>query len=78
MGGGAGGFGHVQEKHLSVDWVLKFVPHIQSAPVLLLDANLAPPVLEAAARGEKRAPGGGWHVTGGDMKIGSLGRSSQP
>lgn len=40
-----------QEKFLSSEWILKSKHNISPASVLMVDANLIPPALEAACQG---------------------------
>jgi hypothetical protein len=37
-----------QEKHLTAEWIKKFEDVLKRAPVVMLDANLLPPAMEAA------------------------------
>lgn len=37
-----------QEEHLTAEWIKKFEDVIKRAPVVMLDANLLPPAMEAA------------------------------
>jgi len=34
--------------HLTTEWIIKFEDVIKRAPVIMLDANLLPPAMEAA------------------------------
>lgn len=40
----------LQEKYLTPDWILHFRNALPSAPVLMVDANLSLPALEAACK----------------------------
>lgn len=40
----------LQEKYLTPDWILHFKSTLHSAPVLMVDANLSHPSLEASCR----------------------------
>lgn len=43
------------EKHLTAEWIKKFEDVLKRAPVVMLDANLLPPALEAACNLAKEA-----------------------
>jgi len=40
----------LQEKYLTPDWILHFRNTLLSAPVLMVDANISHPTLEAACK----------------------------
>lgn len=44
----------MQEKFLTPEWIQLFKGNISSAPVLMVDANLSPPALEASCKSNLR------------------------